>query len=133
MSTIRQNKIARLLQRELSQILAREIDGLQGAMITLSHMTVTPDISIARAYITVLPEDRLKSILVFLNEESHAVRRLLAQRLRNNMRTVPEVEFYEDDTLRVANRLEALFKELHEKEGGKPSDDKTAGERADEE
>jgi ribosome-binding factor A len=112
MASIRQQKVSRLIQREMSEILAREIDDFRGIMITLSHVSITADLGIARCYITTLPEDRLKGVLHLLNEENAIVRRALARRTGGQLRVVPNIEFYEDDTMRVANRLEELFADI---------------------
>lgn len=109
----RQKKVSRMLQRELSQTLERDMRQLYEvvgeAMITLTHVKVTPDLQIARAYITVLPDEKLPLALKYLDEQQSEVRHKLAQRIRHSMKQTPSLEFYEDDTMKIANRIDELL------------------------
>lgn len=109
----RQKKVSRMLQRELSQVLERDMRQLYeivgDAMVTLTHVKVTPDLQIARAYITVLPDEKLPLALKYLEEEQAGVRHKLAQRIRHSMKQTPALEFYEDDTMKIANRIDELL------------------------
>ena len=112
METTRQKKFARTVQKELSQLLNRPIEGLDTMMITVTHVRVTPDLQIARAYITCFPEGQLKLLLRYLNEEQRKYRHELAGRIKD-IRSIPTLEFYEDDTLAVANRIDELLSTVH--------------------
>lgn len=120
MASIRQQKFARLIQREMSEILAHQVEEFKGLMVSLTHVTSTPDLGLVRCYLTVFPEDQLAEVLAFLTHGNHDIRRRLGARIRNSVRIVPEIEFYEDDTLKTANRLEALFAKIRAEEAEKP-------------
>lgn len=113
MASIRQKKFAAQLQKELAPILAREVQVPNTVLVTLTHLQVSPDLRVASCYITTLPELFQQEIVTHLNENVGEVRHLLAQRIRNVVRYVPELRFYEDDTMKVANRLDELFEELN--------------------
>jgi len=103
-------KVARTIQREISSILQQKISPLFSGLLTVSFVKVTADLGIARIYITFLPDNQLKDVLLFMNENKTEIRKMLAGRLRNVVRIIPTLEFYEDDTMKVANRLDELFK-----------------------
>lgn len=107
--TTRQKKFARAIQKELSEILQREIDGLDGTLVTVCHVYVTADFSIARVYLTCYPT-AIQSVLVkYLNDETGKVRFKLAGRIRNIAKVTPELHFFEDDTLETANKIDELL------------------------
>ena len=100
------------MERELSQILSREIDGLGNTILTLSHIDVTPDLKLVHVYLTALPDDQLPIIVDFLNESQASVRHMLAKRIRHVVKNVPEMVFHRDDTEREARKIEALFEKI---------------------
>ena len=121
MESTRQKKFARQMQRELSVILQQQVEKELGAMITLSHVRTTPDLSIVRCYITTMPENKLPHVLKRLNEESWKVRQALAKEVRHVVKQIPELEFYEDDVLKTAERLDDLFEKIHSEEAQRPT------------
>ena len=112
METNRSKKFARTIQREISEILQQKINPLFSGLLTVSFVKTTADLGIARIYITFLPENQLNTVLLFMNENKSEIRKMLASRLKNVVRNIPSLEFYEDDTMKVANRLDELFKEI---------------------
>ncbi|MCE3007669.1 MAG: 30S ribosome-binding factor RbfA [Bacteroidetes bacterium] len=112
MESTRQKKFARAIQRELSDLLQKEVEGELGVMITLNHIKTTPDLQLARAYITVLPEEKTAQTLALLEQENWQIRHALAKRIRNMVKQMPELQFFEDDTLKTAARLEDLFRDI---------------------
>ncbi len=112
MPSKRQLKFASMMERELSQILSREIDGLGNTILTLSHIDVTPDLKLVRVYLTALPDDQLPIIVDFLNESQASVRHMLAKRIRHVVKHIPELVFYRDDTEREARKIEELFEKI---------------------
>jgi ribosome-binding factor A len=113
MDSTRQKKVARAIQRDLSEILARELQDYPTGLITLSYVKVTPDLSTARAYITVLPEQVQNETLNLLNADASQIRHLLARRMNEVLRSIPQLVFYEDDVLKTANQLDELFGTIH--------------------
>ena len=112
----RQRKFSRVVQKELSHILQFEVSVPDQAFVTLSGVRSTKDLSLCRVYIMVLPAEKRKKTVEFLNLEVNKVRHHLAQKLRNSVRQVPTLEFYEDDTLDYADKMNALFDKIHEEE-----------------
>ena len=113
MDSTRQKKVARAIQRDLSEILARELQDYPPGLITLSYVKVTPDLLTARAYITVLPESVQQETLNLLNADAPQIRHLLARRMNEVLRAIPQLVFYEDDLLKTANQLDSLFDTIH--------------------
>jgi ribosome-binding factor A len=115
METLRQKKFARAIQKEMSDILNR-VDGLDGAMITVGYAKTTADLQIVRLYISCFPEAKTNATLVLLNESKSQIRHLLSGRIKNIVRAIPQLEFYVDDTLQVANRIDQLLEEARNSE-----------------
>ncbi len=120
MDSTRQKKFAREMQRELAQMLQREVDPATGSMVSVSHVSATPDLQHLRVYLTCYPERNMPLVLNLLNEEQVKLRHLLSQRIRHQVRVIPTLEFFEDDTLQTANRLDALFDQIRPKEAPAP-------------
>lgn len=110
--TVVQKKTAELIRRELSEILQREIQVAQGALLTISGVRVTADLGLAKIYITLFPDTRLEQTVEHLNTQQWEVRNALARRIRNKLRKMPEVRFYADDSLQEVAYMEEIFKQL---------------------
>jgi ribosome-binding factor A len=117
----RQKKFARVVLKELSQIISREIEPYVGAMITVNFVRVSADLQIARVYITCLPDEKLDSVLKLLNAEKLKIRHILATQIRHQTKVMPSLTFYEDDTLKQANRIDELLARLNMQENEKPT------------
>ena len=109
--TIVQRKVAKLIQRELGAIIDRGQFYSQ-AMLTVSVVRVTRDLSIAKVYVSCFPEKHLPQAIETLEAESWQIRKSLGQRIRNKVRKIPEVRFYGDDTLQEAERIEELLDQI---------------------
>ena len=110
METTRQQKISRLIQKELSNIFLVQTKATKGILISISAVRVTPDLSIARAYISIFPQDKRDELIKNINENAKSIRFELGQKVRHQLRIVPELEFYVDDSLDYAERIDALLK-----------------------
>ena len=110
METTRQNKIGRLLQKELSEIFLVETRKLPGVMVSVSVVRVTSDLSIARAYLSIFPTEKSADILKNIQDTAKSIRHELAQRVRFQLRKMPELHFYIDDSLDYAEKIEDLLK-----------------------
>jgi ribosome-binding factor A len=117
MESTRQRKFAKMIQREMSQIFQREIDGLEQVIVSINYVYVTADLGIARFYLTTLPDEALPDVMDFLQRENKGIRHLLAQRIKNVAKFVPELEFFEDEQMQESRRLEDLFERLRREEG----------------
>lgn len=109
METTRQAKIARLLQKELSEIFRLQTAKTQGVLITVSTVRVSPDLSVAKAYISVFPSDKASQILDNINASGKTIRYELAQRVRFQLRKTPELTFFLDDSLDYIEKIDNLI------------------------
>ncbi|MCS7085437.1 MAG: 30S ribosome-binding factor RbfA [Bacteroidia bacterium] len=116
MDSTRQKKFSALVKREISDLIRKEVEPVLGVMITVNHVSATADLQIARVYVTVWPEKESVRVLQFLGDESKQLRFELAKRLKNTVRVMPELKFYEDDTLKTALHLDELFNRIREQE-----------------
>ena len=111
MESTRQAKIARLLQKELSEIFRRQTAKTHGVLVSVSQVRVSPDLSIARAYLSVFPSDKSAEILAEINRSAKTIRYELAQIVRHQLRKTPELSFYLDDSLDYIENIDNLLKE----------------------
>lgn len=105
----RQKKLGKVVQQELSEIFQREISVPGAPMLTVTVVRVTGDLRLARAYISVFPDAKGKTTIEALEEMNREIRHLLAQRIRRQVRHIPELEFYLDDTAQEVAHMDALF------------------------
>ena len=109
MESTRQAKIARLLQKDLSEIFRQQTAKTHGVIITVSTVRVTPDLSIARAYLSVFPSAKGEEILKSIQESARTIRYELAQKVRFQLRKTPELQFYLDDSLDYIENIDHLL------------------------
>ena len=110
METTRQQKIARLLQKELSEIFRVKTAKMGGVLVSVSAVRVSPDLSIARAYLSIFPSERANEIIESINHSARSVRYELAQRVRYQLRKTPELTFFIDDSLDYIEHIDSLLK-----------------------
>ena len=110
MESTRQAKIARLLQKELSEIFRQQTAKTHGVIISVSAVRVSPDLSTARAYLSVFPSDKGAEMLESINHSAKTIRYELAQRVRYQLRKTPELTFYLDDSLDYLENIDNLLK-----------------------
>ena len=109
--TTRQNKISRLVQREMADILLKfNKSKYPGKLITVTIVRVTKDISLARMYLSIYPSDFTKEILSEIKLINKAIRGDLGRRIGKSVRIIPELEFYLDDSLDYINHIDQLLK-----------------------
>ena len=108
METQRQKKIAGLIQQDLAEILQRAATngGLKGVILTVSKVSVSPDLSIARVYVSIFPSKEAKPLLKGIQAEHAMIRHELAQRTRHQLRRIPELTFFLDDSLDYIEDIE---------------------------
>lgn len=110
MESTRQAKIARLLQKELSEIFRKQTAKLRGVLVSVSTVRVSPDLSIARAYLSVFPSDKGQEVVNEVNRSAKTIRYELAQIVRHQLRKTPELTFYLDDSLDYIQNIDNLLK-----------------------
>ena len=107
MDSIRQRQLAKTIQVALSENIQKELSNiLEGAMITISGVRVTPDLYIARVYVSIYNHANPTHVLALLDKNNKYIRGLLGNKLRNKVRSVPQLEFFKDDTLDEVQKLE---------------------------
>lgn len=113
MESQRQKKIAGLLQQDLAEILQRlAVDGgLKGVILSVSKVHVAPDLSNARVYVSIFPPKEAGPLMKGIQADTVAIRHELAQRTKHQLRRVPELNFYLDDSLDYIENIEKSLKE----------------------
>ena len=109
MQATRQEKINRLVQKELSEIFRLETAKTTGVLISVSHVRVSPDLSVARVHLSIFPSERGTEMIANINANATAIRYDLAQRLRYQLRRTPELTFYIDDSLDYIEHIDQLL------------------------
>ena len=109
MQGTRLEKIARLIQKELSEIFRLETAKTRGTLVSVSTVRVSPDLSIARIYLSVFPSDQGAAVVKNVNDNEKQVRYNLAQRVRYQLRRTPELVFYLDDSLDYIEHIDELL------------------------
>lgn len=110
METTRQNKIARLIQKELSDIFMLQTKAMRGVLVSVSVCRISPDMSSCRVYLSVFPSDRSNEIVKNINDNTKAIRYELGSRVRHQLRIIPELKFFVDDSLDYAENIDQLLK-----------------------
>ena len=105
----RQAKIARLLQRELSEIIRRQTAAMGNVIVSVSAVRVTPDLSIAKVYLSIFPSEKSNEILENIKRQSKTCRYELAQAVKQTLRKCPDLQFYLDDSLDYAENIDRLL------------------------
>ncbi len=110
MESQRQSKVARLVQKELADIFQKQGRNLfGGGMISVTVVRVTPDLSLARAYLSLFPPERAEELFGLANAQVKTIRHELGRRVKNQLRQVPELQFFKDDSIDYANRIDELL------------------------
>ena len=110
METTRQNKIARLLQKELSDMFQRQTAAMSGVLVSVSKCCVSPDMSVCRGYLSVFPSERAEEIVQNINNNQKQVRFELGTRVGKQLRIIPELKFFIDDSLDYVEHIDDLLK-----------------------
>lgn len=110
-ASTRQLKVAREIQKDLAEIIrAKGMAAFGGAMLTVSEVRVSPDLSIAKVFVSVFPSEKQAAVMLQLQEENHALRGELGRRVAKQFRIVPELDFLLDTTLDYAAHIDELLK-----------------------
>jgi ribosome-binding factor A len=119
--TKRQKQVGKLVQQEMSNIFQREgVNVINGGMVSVSKVAVTPDLMEARIYLSFFQIKDRQALLDSIVDRTGEWRNLLGQRVKNQLRRVPELQFYIYDTLDYVFKMEEVFKKLK-------ADDSAAG------
>lgn len=111
MQETRQNRISRMLQKELSLIFQEQTRALHGVMVSVTRCKISPDLSICTAYLSIFPSEKGEEILENINRSEKQIRYDLGTRIRHQVRIIPELRFFIDDSLDYIDHIDELLKQ----------------------
>ena len=112
MTTTRQQKVSRLLQKELGDYFQKHGKTFaQGKMVTVTVVRISPDLRVAKAYLSIFPSDELEKDMKAIEEKAGLIRSEMGRRLKHQLKHIPEFVFYPDDSLDYIDNIEHLLKE----------------------
>jgi ribosome-binding factor A len=116
MATIRQNQVAELVKRNFSLLLQQEGAYIYGRepFVTVTNVKMTPDMNIAKIYLSVFNTENKQAVILEMEDSYVRLKQALAQRIGKQLRRMPELQFYLDDTLDEMYRVDALFQRLEQ-------------------
>jgi len=118
----RQKQVGKLVLEEMSSIFQREgINIIDGGMVSISKVMVTPDLLEARIYLSLFQVKDPAALLHNIKHRTSELRKELGIRVRNQLRRVPELQFFTDETLDHVFKMEALFKKINEERNSNPT------------
>lgn len=107
----RQLKVAKQIQKDLAEMIrARGMAAYKGALVTVSGVKMTPDLSCAKAYVSIFPSSKAGEVMKMLEDEKGAIRGELGRLVAKQLRIVPELSFYLDDSLDYVEHIDNLLK-----------------------
>ena len=110
-ASTRQLKVARELQRDLAEIIrSKGMAVFGGSMVTVSEVRISPDLSIAKVFVSIFPSSRQEEVMKVLKENTRVLRGELGRKVASQLRIVPELDFFLDTTLDYAEHINELLK-----------------------
>lgn len=109
MQETRQNRIARLLQKELATIFQGQTRQTHGVLISVTRVRISPDLSICTAYLSIFPSEKAEELLKNINANEKTIRYDLGRRVHNQLRIIPELRFHLDDSLDYIEHIDELL------------------------
>lgn len=109
MESTRQAKISRLLQKELSEIFRQQTAKTHGVIVSVSAVRTSPDLSVAKVYLSIFPSDQSGQMIESITASAKTIRYELGQKVRFQLRKVPELQFYLDDSLDYIENIDKLL------------------------
>ncbi len=115
METKRQRQVAELIKRNFSMVLQNEGTYVYGtnALVTVTNVKVTPDFSLAKIYLSIYNTEHKQEVILEMEQNHSRLKQALSGRVRKQLRRIPEIGFFLDDTLDEMHRLNQLFNRLH--------------------
>ena len=111
MDSVRQNKVSRLIQRDLSEMFQKECkEYTEGAMLSVTAVRVSPALSYAKVYLSIFPSALAEKTMDTLNEKNKSIRFVLGKKVGKQMRIIPELRFFVDDSLDYIDKIDQLLK-----------------------
>lgn len=113
MDSKRQLQVAELVKRNFSMVLQQEGSYIyDDALVTVTNVKMSPDLSLAKIYLSVYNTENKQAVLLKLEDQQHRLKQIFSQRIRKHIRRIPELAMYIDETLDEMYRLDALFDRL---------------------
>ena len=113
MPSLRQNKVSRLIQKELAEIFQKEMRHAFGSgLISVTHVFISPDMGFAKTYLSLFGVPDKEKALASIRKEVREIRRFLGARVGKQLRIVPEIAFFVDDSGDYAEKMEKVFSNL---------------------
>ena len=124
MESTRQQKIARLIQKDLSNIFQTETRQMHGVLVSVSAVRISSDLSVAKAYLSIFPSSKAEEIINNVNANASRLRYTLGTLERHQLRIIPELKFFIDDSLDYVENIDRLLKEdtTHHSNEEEPND-----------
>lgn len=110
MKPTREEKISRMIQKEFGDIFLLYAKKMQGVIISVSDVNVSPDFSLARVYLSIFPNEKAQDIFSLINIDQKSLRFELGKRIKDSLRIVPEITFLLDDSLNYLEKIDNLLK-----------------------
>ena len=124
----RQKQVSKLILEELSGIFQKEgLNIIEGGMVSISKVSVTPDLLEARIYLSLFQIKKPSELIHQIKDRTWELRKELGIRLRNQLRRVHELQFFNDDTLDYVFKMEEVFKKIHEEDEQRKAGNKEGG------
>jgi ribosome-binding factor A len=111
MENTRLNKIDRLLQKELGDIFQKQTQAMHGVLVSVTAVRVSPDLSVAKAYLSIFPSDKADELIKAIRANTKSIRYDLGQRVRLQLRKIPDLTFFIDDSLDYIENIDKLLKQ----------------------
>lgn len=109
--TTRSQKITRQIQRDISDIFQKEARAIvSGALVSITVVRISPDFALAKVYLSIFPFNKSKEIMEKVREEAWFIRRELGKRMKNQIKSLPEIAFFLDDSMEYAENIESVLK-----------------------
>lgn len=120
---LRQEKFAKQIQRDIGELFQQHRnEWLMGEFVTISSVSASPDLGYVKVYLSLFNSKNRKQVLDNLAFFNREIRRELAHRLKNQVRKIPEIVFFEDDTLDYVEKMEELFKKIQKPDAPNPEE-----------
>lgn len=110
MKPTREEKISRMLQKEFGDIFLLYAKKMQGVIISVSDVNVSPDFSLARVYLSIFPNEKAQDVFSLINIDQKSLRFELGKRIKDSLKIVPEIAFVLDDSLNYLEKIDNLLK-----------------------
>ncbi len=105
----RLNKVGRLIQKELSEIFQNQTRTMHGVMVSVTTVRVSPDLSVCRVYLSIFPSEKGQELINSINANQKSIRFELGKRVRYQLRIIPELKFFIDDSLDYIENIDKLL------------------------